>query len=190
MSPQEPTQLTAVCVVAHPDDCVIFAQPFIDTYPEFAWTIVYLTYSDTDERAQEISAYWNSRGIDTVFLGFVDNDIDRQTGQLNFWYGLDAIAEIRTAIKDFDLVLTHNADGEYDHIHHKLVNDAVGTTNIPTITFAFSHESAYNVEHTVSSVLDLDKLPLHRDVIAGFVNRDTGRYFVSDPAQELLKKVL
>lgn len=182
--------LTAACVVAHPDDCVIFARPFIDAHPELAWTIVYLTYNPTEPRAQEISAYWNSRDINTVFLGFKDDYRDQESQQLNFWYGLDAIVEIQTAVKEFDLVLTHNANGEYNHIHHRLVNDAVTLTELPMVTFAFSNESAYNAEHTASSVLDLNELPLHRDVIAGFVNRDTGRYFVSDPAQELLKKVL
>ena len=62
-------RLKALCVVAHPDDCVIFAWPFIEAHPEFEWTIVYLTYTFFDSRAKEIQSYWDKRGITTTFLG-------------------------------------------------------------------------------------------------------------------------
>lgn len=181
--------LIAACVVAHPDDCVIFARPFIDTHPEFAWTIVYLTYSNADPRAREITAYWNARNIKTKFLGFQDDYADQLAGKLTRWYGLDAEAQLQLSVTEADLVLTHNADGEYGHIHHKVVHDAMSNLDIPKIYFAFSYESVYNAECTATSELDLTRLPLHREVIAGFTNRDTGRYLVSESATELLKQL-
>ena len=65
--------MRAVALVAHPDDCVIFAWPFIEAHPEFEWTIVYLTYTFSDPRAREISAYWAKRGIVVSFLGMKDD---------------------------------------------------------------------------------------------------------------------
>jgi LmbE family N-acetylglucosaminyl deacetylase len=37
--------MKALCLVAHPDDCVIFAYSYIYNHPEHNWTIGYLTYT-------------------------------------------------------------------------------------------------------------------------------------------------
>ena len=39
-------------IVAHPDDCVIFALSYIYNHPEHKWTIGYLTYTAQDPRGQ------------------------------------------------------------------------------------------------------------------------------------------
>ena len=61
--------MRAVALVAHPDDCVIFAWPFMEAHPEFTWEIVYMTYRPKDARAREVTEYWNRRNIATFFLG-------------------------------------------------------------------------------------------------------------------------
>lgn len=181
-------RLTAICVVAHPDDCVIFAWPFISSHPEFTWKIVYLTYNNTEPRAQEMSAYWQQRGIATEFLGFYDNFKDQLEHQLHFWNGLDAEAAVCTAAKDADLILTHNADGEYDHIHHRLVHNATQHLNIPKVYFDFNCSNSYNKQYNATETANLDELPLHQNVIAGFANRDQGHYVLTPEAEILIKK--
>jgi len=42
--------MKALCLVAHPDDCVIFAYSYIYNHPEMSWTICYLTYTEQAER--------------------------------------------------------------------------------------------------------------------------------------------
>ena len=73
--------MKALCLVAHPDDCVIFAYSYIHNHSEHDWTIAYLTYTESEPRAAEMSAFWRQRGIDTIFLGFEDHWHDQYQQQ-------------------------------------------------------------------------------------------------------------
>ena len=170
--------LKAVCAVAHPDDCVIFAKPFIDNHPEYEWSIVYLTYNKDDVRAKEMSAYWGKRGITTMFLGFKDDYKDQQSQNFNFWNAEDAIAKLITTCERADLILTHAEDGDYGHIHHILVNTAINLTGAAKVYFANNFK--YNVTYTATTDLDLDQFPLHKDVISQFENVNCGLYFTTE----------
>ena len=64
--------MNALCLVAHPDDCVIFALSYIHNHADYDWTIGYLTYTEQDPRGQELADFWRKRGINCVFLGFED----------------------------------------------------------------------------------------------------------------------
>lgn len=175
-----------MALVAHPDDCVIFARPFIDEHPNLNWSIVYLTYCEADPRAQEVSAYWNARGIPTKFLGFADHYIDQETQQLNFWVGLNAYADLMQAAHDAELVLTHDEDGDYGHIHHKFVNGTVQWMhNVAKVYFA--NEQKANTICKATDVLDLEQFPLHKSVIEQFNDVNVGRYTVTDEAAILLR---
>jgi LmbE family N-acetylglucosaminyl deacetylase len=175
----------ALVAVAHPDDCVIFALPIVEQLAQYQWHVVYLTYWAHDPRAVEIAAFWRKRSVSTEFLGFVDDYQDQQTQQLNFWNRIDAETAINNAIAKYNpaLIVTHNADGDYGHIHHRVVHDAVSKINIPQIYFA----STFNVTDTYcAKEYDLDHLPLHQAVISGFSDRLIGRYIVTESARELI----
>lgn len=173
--------MKAVALVAHPDDCVIFARPFIDANKDFDWTIVYLTYSYDDFRSREISKYWNSRNVSTRFLGFIDDYRDMELNEISFSIEL-AKQQIIKNVDGADIILTHGVDGEYGHIHHKFVNTVADSIDIPKVYFSNSGEEY------VSQALDLEEFPLHRKVIEGFKNRDIGRYIVTDSAKNIIRK--
>ena len=105
--------MKAIAAVAHPDDCVIFARPYIDAHPEYEWHIVYLTYAAQDPRAQEVAAYWTARGVTTEFLGFRDDYEDQKTQRFNFWSCTDALTSLINACNAADLIVTHHEDGDY-----------------------------------------------------------------------------
>ena len=157
--------MKALCLVAHPDDCVIFAYSYMFNHPEHEWTVAYLTYQSHEPRAREFSEFWNKRNIDTVFLGFEDHWHDNEQKQLTRWYGLDAAAECQLLARDYDIVLTHDEHGDYGHIHHQLVHDAV-KDHPGLITFAPPGQGTTYI--LPEGAYSLDELPLHRDIIAGF----------------------
>jgi LmbE family N-acetylglucosaminyl deacetylase len=180
-----PSAGKALAVVAHPDDCVIFALPFIEHHNQYQWHIVYLTYTKVDPRAQEVGAFWAQRNITTEFLGFVDDFQDQQTQKFNFWTPVEAERNIHRAVNAAqpDLILTHNQDGDYGHIHHKLVHDAVSKINVPQIYFA----STFNATDQFQALdYDLDDLPLHKSVIMDFQDRLTGRYIITEQARSFV----
>lgn len=176
-------KLKAICVVAHPDDCVIFARPFMEQYSKFEWSILYLTYSGADSRAMEMTAYWRKRNVITVNLGFVDNYRDMENNQVSF-DSEQAAREIFNISSKYDLVLTHNADGDYGHIHHIFVSNSVQPVQKPKVYFAKYEQQ--NMECCAVSDVGLEELPLHRDVVSGFENINIGRYAADQSVQEFL----
>ena len=177
--------MRAVALVAHPDDCVIFAWPFIEAHPEFEWTIIYLTYTFFDPRAKEITAYWTKRGIPVGFLGMPDDWQYVKNEELGF-DPLIAKRDIINSASKYDLILTHYKDGDYGHIHHKFVNQVSQLIDKPKVYFASTFN--YNTEYTVIDSVAVDELPLHSEVIVGFQDRNTGRYIVTPEAELILKK--
>lgn len=170
----------ALCMVAHPDDCVIFAMPYIMNHREQNWTIGYLTYTAESDRGREIAAFWQRRDIDCVFLGFEDHWHDQEQQQFTRWNSADATSACQQLATQFDLVLTHAADGEYGHIHHVLVHQAVKTCG-NVITFA--RPGTGNVRFGIDrDQLCIHELPLHREVIEQILQNQEFNYY-----QELTK---
>ncbi len=166
--------MKAVAVVAHPDDCVIFAYSYIYNHAEYAWTIVYLTYAEWEPRAQEFREFWSRRNITTIFLGHRDDYRDIENKCISF-DTQQAAQEIGNIIKPYDLVLTHDEQGDYGHLHHVFVHQA--TAGHPQrVTFAGPGRGT--VKYSVpAGTYSLDELPMHRDVIAGFhTNTHTNEY--------------
>lgn len=107
-------------MVAHPDDCIIYAYGFIKCNPQFDWKICYLTHQARSPRGYEMTDFWTARSIPVKFLGFEDLGKDIETDTLSF----DTVAArnaIRLQLYGKKIVLTHNEYGDYGHIHHKFV---------------------------------------------------------------------
>jgi LmbE family N-acetylglucosaminyl deacetylase len=165
--------MKCLLMVAHPDDCIIFAWHYIMTHLDDQWHICYLTYKETDPRGAEIKKFWQSHGIKTSFLGFTDNFNDIVTNNLSF----DS-AQARTLIEnkcaEYDLILTHNERGDYGHIHHSFVHECVPKENKTVVCFGTA--DVHNKTCTTHKQYDLNALPLHREVIVGFGFRKTNYY--------------
>ena len=158
--------MKALCLVAHPDDCVIFGYSYIYNHPEYDWTVAYLTYQAHEPRALEFITFWGKRNIPVRFIGLEDHWHDNEQGQLTRWYGLDAEYECRLLARDYDLVLSHDEHGDYGHIHHKVVHS--GVKDHPCLV-TFAKPGKGTVTYTVpKEAYSLDELPMHREIIAGF----------------------
>lgn len=177
-------KVRALMMVAHPDDCVIFGYPFYSTHKQFDWSVCYLTYNNWDWRAQELTKFWNSRAVKTHYLGFTDDYLQVEAGELGFNHNI-AEQKIIEFANDFNLIMTHNADGDYGHIHHKFVHSVVTKINCPQLYFAGIENFNYQCM-CQENEYNLDDLPRHKDVIKGFTDRHIGRYLVPDKARDLI----
>jgi hypothetical protein len=175
--------LKAVAVVAHPDDCVIFAYSFIYNHPEIDWTILYLTYTHWDYRGSELFNFWSQRNVPTIFLGYVDDWHDIENKKISFDTD-QAQREIQGIIKNFDIVLTHNAQGDYGHLHHVFVNQCC-LLHPNLITFADPTQgTTYTIPH---GVYELAELPQHQEIIQGFHPvQHTNAYYVPEHVKNML----
>lgn len=157
--------MNALCLVAHPDDCVIFAYSFMWHHPQHDWTVAYLTYTESDARGQEFAQFWRRRGVPTRFLEFEDHWHDNEQQQFTCWDPQNARQACRDLAAGYHVVLTHDAAGDYGHIHHRLVHESVAD-HAGLITFApLDQGTTYILPQGAYS---LDELPLHRDIIQGF----------------------
>lgn len=172
--------MKAVLAVAHPDDCVIFGWPIVKAHPEWDWKIVYLTYTRDDPRGREAARFWDKQNIPTVFLGFEDHYRDLEQGYISTFDTKLASGILKNNLVNTDVIVTHNADGDYGHIHHKFVNNVADEMDAPKIYFA-GHENN-NLEIKDQPTFDISQWPLHEDVIVGFEDRAIGRYYVSEEA--------
>lgn len=177
--------MKAIAVVAHPDDCVIFSYSFIYNHPDIDWTILYLTYTHWDYRGSELFKFWDQRGIPTIFLGYIDDWHDIENKKISFDTN-QSQKEIQGIIKNFDLVLTHNAQGEYGHLHHVFVNQCcLDHPNL--ITFA---DRLQGTEYTVPpEAYNLDELPHHREIIQQFHStQHINNYHIPEHVKNMLSK--
>ena len=177
--------LKAMVMVAHPDDCVIFAYSFMHQYRQLDWTVCYLTYTESDARGREFAEFWKQRGVATKFLGYVDDYRDIEANKISFDTGA-AAESIKEAIQGQDIVLTHDCCGDYGHLHHVFVNQTVCWNHNQVVCFAGTKQG--NVKYSVEpGVYNLDELPLHRDVIAGFhQHTHINEYTVNERTKKIL----
>jgi LmbE family N-acetylglucosaminyl deacetylase len=157
--------MKALCLVAHPDDCVIFAYSYIWHHSEYQWTIGYLTYTAQDLRGAELSAFWQRRGIGTEFLGFEDHWHDNEQHEFTRWNPEQAKQDCWALAQQYDLVLTHDEHGDYGHIHHVMVHQAV-QQHPQLVTFAPRESGTRYI--LPADAYSLDELPLHGSIVAGF----------------------
>jgi hypothetical protein len=180
--------MKAIVMVAHPDDCVIFAYSFMYAHSDIDWTICYLTYEETDSRGRELKEFWDKRGIATKFLGYVDDWHDIENKQISFDEAR-AWIDIQEAVSGHDIVLTHDQNGDYGHIHHKFVHAAVADYHPNMVTFAGIGQGSdkYTVPHGVYS---FDELPEHGNIIAGFhQSGHVNEYTIPDNIKVMLELI-
>lgn len=155
----------ALCMVAHPDDCVIFGMSYIHNHPEMAWHICYLTYSEWEPRAQELKRFWAQRSIPCIFLGYTDDYRDIENKRCSF-NTEQARREIGNICARYDLVLTHNEEGDYGHIHHVFVHDSVGA-HPRKVTFAPPGQGTVTLT-VPAGTYTIEELPQHGAIVQGF----------------------
>jgi LmbE family N-acetylglucosaminyl deacetylase len=157
--------MKAICLVAHPDDCIIFGYSYIYNHPEIDWTIGYLTYTEHSPRGAEIAEFWRRRNIPCVFLGYVDDYRDIENNTLRF-DAESAAWDLQELADHYDLVLTHDRNGDYGHLHHAFVHNCV--RHHPRLA-TFADLSSGTVTHTVPpGTYTWDELPQHQDIVRAF----------------------
>lgn len=109
-------------IVAHPDDESIFAG---NELLHEDYVVIYLTNGTNQTRRREFQRAMQETGD----VGIILNYPDKTNGERDNWDGVrDAIREELAdylSAKEWKKIVTHNPDGEYGHIHHKMTNQIV-----------------------------------------------------------------
>jgi LmbE family N-acetylglucosaminyl deacetylase len=113
-------KVDALCVVAHPDDETIWMGGTILENPDWNWTIISLCRKNDSDRAPKFKKVCEFLGANGIISDLDDEHLEPL-----------AISEVIEKIKDnlprknYDYVYTHGRNGEYGHLRHKEVYQAV-----------------------------------------------------------------
>lgn len=123
--------IKATLIVAHPDDETIWAGGTILSQKNWNWEIIVATHNKDDDRGKDfiksIEKYRNQYGVQNISYKFVEVMSDEQDENKLIKNKEDKksiynkLGQIQ--IKDYDIVFTHNTDGEYGHANHKILGE-------------------------------------------------------------------
>lgn len=104
-------------IVAHPDDEILWGGAHLI---EDDYLVVCITCGTKQVRVNEFVRVMNRTHDKYIMLGYPD----KTNGERDNWDNdREAIIKDLTEIiglKDWEIIVTHNPDGEYGHIHHKM----------------------------------------------------------------------
>ena len=128
-----PEKTEILFLVAHPDDELLFLGSLIAWYgveKERSVTVAYLTISNTTRRSEALNGLW-TLGLRTYPVFGEFRDVYSKSGKVKDAYretgGKDRVQEWVAGLYRRlrpEVVVTHDADGEYGHPQHKMIADA------------------------------------------------------------------
>jgi hypothetical protein len=123
--------MRSAIVVAHPDDETIWAGGYPLRY-RGDWTVLCCSVPRIDPvRAIKFFDACAVLGVCGDVLPFTESPPTQALGHLD-----------RLDLSGFDLILTHNAEGEYGHVHHKSVHQhVVRNATCKILTFGYGKGS-------------------------------------------------
>jgi LmbE family N-acetylglucosaminyl deacetylase len=143
--------MKALAVVAHPDDETIFFGGYLLKHPHYEWTIVSVTYTADSARGTEFLEACSRYRAKGILLGHKD-------GLNHEIEGLEADLE-NLKVQNFDLIFSHNEQGEYGHFQHQLVHRAVKSV------FPFAYAFGYNSQADLQIQLNTFELGKKRKIL-------------------------
>lgn len=109
-------------ITAHPDDEVIWGGGHL---MDKGYFVVVITNGKNPIRKKEFEAVLESSGNNGIILDYPDKSF----GVRSNWKTVrdDISEDIKKVMnyKDWELIVTHNKNGEYGHIHHQMTHEIV-----------------------------------------------------------------
>lgn len=110
------TKVDRVMFIAHPDDEIVSMGNFLLKYPENL-LVICMTNGGNLKRLKEFTSLMKYLNVQYQIWNFKDS-LD---GKWNQRKVLKKIKQVIDQKKDWEMVLTHNKDGDYGHFQHKEV---------------------------------------------------------------------
>ncbi len=116
------TGVDNLMIVAHPDDETLWGGLHLI---EDNYLVVCITCGPNKERVNEFISVMNETNDKYILLGYPD----KTNGERDNWdssrAGITSDLKKIIALKDWNIIATHNPQGEYGHQHHKMTNQMV-----------------------------------------------------------------
>lgn len=115
-------KINKLMIVAHPDDETIWGANHLlkDDY-----LVVCITCGNNKIRVNEINKVLKYSNDKLIMLNFPDKILGKRSNWKNDEEKIKKDIKKILEYKNWDVVVTHNPDGEYGHIHHKMTSKIV-----------------------------------------------------------------
>lgn len=116
------SNIDKVMFVAHPDDEMIWGGSHLidDNY-----LVVCVTCGRNVKRVREFKNVMDTTNDKYIMLNYPDKTMGKRDNWDAVYDDITKDIEKIMAMKDWKLIVTHNKDGEYGHIHHKMTHNIV-----------------------------------------------------------------
>ncbi len=116
------SQARKLMIVAHPDDETIWGGMHLLDGEYF---VVCITNGNNSVRKEEFNNVLEKSGNEGIILSYPDKVLGKRDDWEKVWdYIVSDIGKIIES-KDWEIIVTHNPDGEYGHTHHKMTSRIV-----------------------------------------------------------------
>lgn len=116
------SKINKIMIVAHPDDELLWGGGHLI---EDDYLVVCITCGPNKTRVHEFENVMKNTNDAYVMLGYPD----KTNGERDNWNSVrdDINKDLQAllTLKNWDVIVTHNPDGEYGHIHHKMTSSFV-----------------------------------------------------------------
>lgn len=119
-------EVKAAVFTAHPDDETIWMGGTILSKSAWSWKIFVATHTEDDARGVEFrnaidhyKTLSRSRRLDFEFLNIMEDTRDKS--DVTASTARNRLRE--TSLDSWDVIFTHNIDGEYNHVDHRLIGE-------------------------------------------------------------------
>lgn len=109
-------------IVAHPDDDLLWGGAHLQ---EGGYFVLCLTNGTNPTRSAEFAAMIETVGCRGIILSYPDKVNDERSDWKHLINSLDKDLSLILSARDWKSIVTHNPDGEYGHIHHKMTSARV-----------------------------------------------------------------
>lgn len=141
------TTARKVMFVAHPDDETLWGGNGL--YHE-KYLVVCMTCGVDERRVEEFRSVMESYGDDFIMLGYPDLVKNKKSDWQDDWTNINYDVQSILSLKKWDGVVTHNPEGEYGHIHHKLTSNIVSSHSTKDNLFYFGRYYSEEIENEES----------------------------------------
>lgn len=148
-----------VLFIVHPDDEILFF--FKELNKSSDWLVICMTNAGNTIRRREFEKSMKKIGAQYKMLNFIDSsNINWNTRKAKY-----SIREILNLREEWDMVLTHNYEGEYGHSQHKQLFENISQCYSGNkLYISVPKNKLYNIENKLSEEERIEKIRFMEDV--------------------------
>lgn len=170
----EYNDVDSLMIVAHPDDETLWGFKELQTHN---CLVVCVTCGSNKVREDEIERVLKFTDDKLISLGYTDKFLGHRSRWEHEYKRIESDLERIMNLKDWKRIVTHNAEGEYGHIHHKMIHEMLLDIHPKNLNYFGKYYTKKRLSHldekdTEIYKLDDETLNLKRKMLKNYKSQE------------------